>query len=141
MFDYRSHDERKLLYLEDERRFALAGKLSNWENRPEVFSKKWSKVVWKPSVHELDRIDQMLFIVAGRGENIFGEGYVDLILYESEIPCEEIKKFEVRMEHFQCGMIVNDKRASQDVPDDFLVAVLFDPNVHRTPCKLVKLDR
>ena len=83
----------------------------------------------------------MLFIVGGRGEAIRGKGYVDLILYESEIPCVEINKFEVRNEHFQCGMIVNDKRASQGAPDNFLLVVLFDPTVHQTPCKIVKLKK
>ena len=65
------------------------------------------------------------------------EGDVALVFHESEQPYKEIRRLITPKEHFQAACLVTDRRSKKD--KFFQVAVLYTPEEHNSPCKLVKL--
>ena len=141
MFDFRSEYEKEIMVFEDERIYSLNPDLRNWERRPEVYVLKKAKVYWNPSVHDLGSTNQILFIFGGQGENTPSSAMVNLVFYENKPPFKESKSFEVRGEHYKCGMVPCDKRAEQDQADTFVFAVMFGNNKNRDPCKIIRFAR
>ena len=64
---------------------------------------------------------------------------VVFVFHETEHPFREIRRAKALKEHFQAAAPVVDRRPEEDRDQYIQLAVMFTPEEHKNPCKLVKL--
>ena len=66
-------------------------------------------------------------------------GDIAFVFHQSEYPFKETKRINVQKEHFKAGCLANDRRPEGTTNGIFSIAVIFTPDEHNSPCKLIKL--
>ena len=66
---------------------------------------------------------------------------VDFTIHENSHPFKQVKKIQVPRDHYDCAMIVNDKRSENNDNDSSVLFVMYSQQPHPNPCKVVKLNK
>ena len=65
----------------------------------------------------------------------------DFKFYKNSMPYKLIQSIAVPKEHFDCGMLINNKQTKEDKQDSHLFAAMFSSNRNAKPCKIIKFTR
>ena len=126
MIDMRPENQKRAVH-EGRHTDTFCHSNDNYLDRPEINSHRWSSYWFKPSIHHIPGIDQILFIVGSRQED-----ELDFVFFSSKgRPYTELQRITLDTDDapLLSGMIPHDMRTDHTTPDDSLFVALYTTNM------------